>query len=291
VGLFTWRNKTKEVAAGAAEGEMGFFDHLEDLRWHIIRSVIAVGIIAIVLWIFRVEVMGTVFMWPFDIDFPTYKILCKISSMICLEGEINVDFQSIAPFEQFNKSMSYSIFGGVILAFPYIVWEFWRFVKPALKEKEVKAVRYNVWIISFLFLIGALFGYFIILPFSVQFLSTFELFGPGVVENNWRIGDVVSMVLMIIIGTGVLFEFPVIMYFLAKIGLITSSFLASYRKHSVIIILIIAGLVTPPDPFSQTVVGIPMYLLFELGIIVIRRVERNKARAEAIENAKYANNQ
>lgn len=266
---------------------MTFFDHLEELRWHIMRSVIAIVLVGIVLFIYRIEVLGTIFLWPFKGNFPTYKLLCWLSDSICVDGNINVLLQATSPYEQFVKALVYAFFGGLIITLPYILWELWRFIKPALGPKEVKAVRWNVAFISLLFFVGGLFGYFVVLPFSIQFLSTFQLLGPEV-QNQWRIGEVVNLILMLILGTGALFQFPVIMYYLAKLGIISSAFLSRYRKHSVVVILVIAGIVTPPDPFSQTILAIPMYGLFELSIFIIKRVERNKAIQEEIENARYA---
>ena len=257
--------------------EMSFFDHLEELRWHLFRIALAVVTVGILLFIFRQEVIGTVFMSPFKGDFPTYKVLCKISEAFCFD-EIPIQIQAISPYEQFMKAFIYAFFGGVMIAFPYIVWELWSFIKPGLTPKERKKVRWNVLPISLLFFTGIAFGYFVILPFSVKFFSTFQLF-EGII-NDWRIGEVINFILFLLFGTGFLFQLPVIVYYLSKIGLISSRFLKTYRRHAIVVILIIAAFITPPDPFSQILIGLPLMLLYEIGIFISKRVEKRQRKLE-----------
>jgi sec-independent protein translocase protein TatC len=283
VGFFSWRKKKGPGEPGEGE-EMSFFSHLEELRWHLIRCVFAVMIFGTFLFIYRLEIMSFIYSWPFDKDFPTYAYLCKLSSSLCVET-IPVERIATKPFEQFSMSFVYSLVGGLIMAFPYIIWELWKFIRPALSDREITGVKGNVFWISLLFLVGIFFGFFIILPFSIQFLSTFQAMEG--IKNMWRFGDVVNFVTLLVLGTGALFEFPVAMYYLGKLGIISSSFLRRYRKHSVVIIFIIAGIVTPPDPFSQTVLAIPMYLLFEISIFLLKRVERGKEKKKQIEDMKY----
>lgn len=257
---------------------MSFFDHLEELRWHLVRIVIAVVVVAIVLFIFRQDVIGTVFMTPFKPDFVTFKLFCKyISDQFC-NVEIPVSMQAISPYEQFMRSMVYSFFGGIILAFPYITWELWRFIRPALSKKEVRKVRWNVLTTSLLFFIGVAFGYFMILPISIQFLSNFVLVEEA--ENIWRIGEVINFEMLLMFGCGLLFQLPVVVYYLSKLGLVTPTFLKKYRRHAVVILLVLAALITPPDPFSQLLIFIPLITLYEIGIAISRRVERRKEKAD-----------
>lgn len=272
--LRTPKKKKDEVDDGR---EMSFFDHLEELRWHLFRMALAVVAVAIGLFIYRQEVIGTVFMAPFHGDFPTYKILCKISEAFCFD-EIPIQIQAISPYEQFMKAFIYSFFGAIIICFPYITWELWRFIRPGLTKKERKKVRWNVLPISLLFFIGIFFGYFIILPFSVKFFSSFMLF-EGII-NDWRIGEVINFILFLLFGTGFLFQLPVIVYYLSKIGLLSSQFLKTYRRHSIVAILIIAALITPPDPFSQILIGLPLLLLYEIGIMIAKRVEKRRRKLE-----------
>lgn len=271
MALFGWRNKAK---TDTPTKEMSFFDHLEELRWHLFRMALAVMAFAIALFIYREAIIGAVFRSPFFGDFPTHKFLCQyLSDEFCFV-EVPVKWQAISPYEQFMKALSYSFFGGIILAFPYLVWELWRFIRPGLTEKEVKAVRWNVAVISLLFFIGVFFGYFVILPFSIKFFSDFALIDG--ITNDWRIGEVISFILTLVFGTGFIFQLPVITYYLTKIRILNSAFLRKYRRHAIVIILIIAAFITPPDPISQILVGIPLIILFEIGIFIAKRVEKRR---------------
>lgn len=324
---------------------MSFFDHLEELRWHIVRSVVVISILAIVLFIFRSEIIGGVFMSPFRYDFVTYRYLCEnvtddfcppdkdakgllignkkdslslnmtmqlpaqlglpadsgkplkpvnvkvqISAqefakvgqatgfqMSTKSGEF-VQIQAISPYEQFMKALIYAVLGGLIIAFPYVTWEIWRFIKPALAPREAKGVRWNVFWISFLFFFGVVFCYYIILPLSIQFLSSFVLFEEA--ANIWRIGDVINFEMLLLFGTGLMFQLPIVVYYLSLLGFITPQFLKKYRRHSIVVLLIVAGIVTPPDPFSQILVFFPLMFLYEIGIVISRRVQRRKAKEE-----------
>lgn len=365
MGIFSWRKKKK---SDDEVGEMSFLDHLEELRWHIFRSVVAIVLFGIVLFSFRTEVIGGIFMSPFKKDFITYQFLCEQFGQFCESdiqvesvqviapdsvllntvaieqvtvpqwtldtiyldtlGNIQVDsiaapavvktvrtplqlkvavdelvgegqmkgfsvetdsgsvvkFQAISPYEQFMKSLFYAFFGGLIFAFPYVSWELWNFIKPALSRKESRAIRWNVLNSSLLFFFGIAFGYFVILPFSVRFLSNFVLFEEA--ANIWRIGDVVNFVLLLLFGTGFLFQLPVVVFYLSKIGLTSPRGLRKYRKHAVVALLVIAAIVTPPDPMSQILIFVPLLTLYEVGIVISGRVEKKRLKKEKEEREK-----
>jgi sec-independent protein translocase protein TatC len=322
--------------------EMSFFDHLEELRWHLVRSVAAITIAAIVLFVYRVEVIGGVFMAPFRYDFITYRLICEhVTDDFCppegktesfftmkadsidLEGLLTladsnyrqvpvrlrldakkfiesgqmsgfklqtkqgemVSIQATSPYEQFMKALIYAFFAGIIAAFPYISWEMWRFIKPALSRKEARRVRWNVLTTSILFFIGVGFGYYVILPTSVLFLAQFVLFEEA--QNIWRIGDVISFELTVLFGTGLVFQLPLVIYYLSLIGMVTPQFLRKYRRHSIVGLLILAAIITPsPDPLSQLLVFTPLMILYEISILISARVARRKAKEEAAERAK-----
>lgn len=273
MGLFSSR-KRKQAENAENGGSMSFFDHLEALRWHLMRMVLAIVVIAIVLFIYRQEIIGMVFMSPFKGDFPTHQLLCQYFSDEFCFVEVPVMIQAVSPYEQFMKALTYAFFGGIIIAFPYLIWEIWRFIKPGLRPREVRAVRWNTVVISLLFFTGVTFGYFVILPFSIKFFSVFTLFDG--IRNDWRIGEVISFVMMLLFGCGFLFQLPVITYYLTKMGMLSVRWLKKYRKHAVVVVLIIAALITPPDPFSQILIGLPLMLLYEVGILIARRVERRQ---------------
>ena len=283
MAIFSWRKKTKKGVREGQGDEMSFFDHLEELRWHLMRMVIAIVTVGIVLFIFRREVIGGVFMTPFKSEFITFRLFCQyVSDQFC-NVTIPVSFQAISPYEQFMRAMAYSFFGGIIISFPYLTWELWRFVRPALGRKEVRQVRWNVMTTSLLFFVGTTFGYFMILPISIQFLSNFVLIDE--VENIWRVGEVISFEMMLLFGTGLLFQLPVIIFYLSKLGIISPAFLKRYRRHSIVVLLVLAALVTPPDPFSQLLIFLPLISLYEIGIMISRRVERRKMKADQAERA------
>ncbi|MEM0999211.1 MAG: twin-arginine translocase subunit TatC [Bacteroidota bacterium] len=289
MAIFSWRKRKNPSRREGQEAEMSFFEHLEELRWHLMRIVIAIIAIGVVLFIYRQEVIGGVFMTPFKGDFPTFRFLCNYISPQFCNVEIPVSIQAISPYEQFMRAMGYSFFGGIIVAFPYITWELWRFIRPALSRKERRKVRWNVMTTSLLFFVGVFFGYFILLPISIQFLSNFELFAEA--ENIWRIGDVINFEMLLLFGTGLLFQLPVVTYYLSKLGLLTPQFLKRYRRHAIVVLLLLAALITPPDPFTQIVIFLPLITLYQIGIGISRRVYRRKEREElaerkAIQNAK-----
>jgi sec-independent protein translocase protein TatC len=267
------------------EKEMSFLDHLEELRWHLIRSlgaviVFTIGAFISAKWIFENIVFG-----PARPDFPTFKILCKLGTFIGQESlcitDIPFKVQSRNMTGQFTMHIMASFILGLMIAFPYVAWEIWRFIKPGLQIKERKYSRGAVASISILFFCGVMFGYYIITPWMVYFLANYSI--SDMVVNEFDITSYVSTVVMLVFGSGMLFQLPVVIYFLTKIGIVTPEFLRKYRKHSIIIILIVAAIVTPPDPLSQMLITIPLYLLFEISILISSGVAKRKAKEEAEE--------
>ncbi len=248
-------------------------EHLEELRWHIIRSLIAIGICMIFFFAFIQDFINQVVLAPFSAKFFINDFLCRMNETLCF-GKIEVNLQATEPYEQFTRAIYIAFIGGFIVAFPYVAWEFWRFLKPGLLEEEIKKTQNFVLVVSILFLLGVCFGYFIISPFSVIFLSKFQI-ADGI-QNNWRIGSVIELIAQITLAGGLLFQLPVLSYFLGRMGILSSKFMKKYRRHSIVLILVIAGILTPPDPLSQIFLGIPMYLLYELSIGLVKSIENKE---------------
>ena len=251
---------------------MSFLDHLEELRWRLMRCAVAIILFAIVIWIYQKEIMENVFLIMIDPDFITFKLLCEYLN-VCID-KIPVNFQSMTLSGQFSYALMMSIMGGAVLAFPYIFYQLWSFVKPGLKFKERKMAKGIVFYVSILFFTGILFGYFIVAPLSVQFFGAFQI--TDKIKNDFTISSYMSTILSTVFYTGLFFLLPVVTYLLVKIGLFTPEFLVKYRKHAVVLILILAAIITPPDVISQIIVTIPIYLLFELSVLVAKRVAKNQ---------------
>jgi len=257
------------------EGEMSFLDHLEALRWHLVRSLVALVVFAIITFIAK-DFLVHILNWPRSKDFPTYQFFCNLSEATCFyPPEFTVDVKSMP--EQFLTHIRASVIFSLILTFPYIFWEIWRFIKPALHKNERKAARGIVFSCSILFLSGVLFGYFVICPFAVTFLANYQ-FGEVAFEPN--LSEYVSSIIMFTFPTGLVFQLPVAVYFLSRVGLITPEFLKTYRRHAMIIILILAAIVTPPDVVTQFLIGIPLFLLYEASIVISRRVVKQADEKE-----------
>lgn len=272
--------------ATADKEEMSFIDHLEELRGHIIRSVISILVMALVIFIYRNWIFDNIIVGPINKDFVSYKALCdfshwlKIGDALCMPP-VEVTMQSTTFGGQFLSTISMAIVGGIIMAFPYIFWEFWRFVRPALKEKEVKNTRFIIFWVSFFFFCGAAFGYFLLGPFTFNFLAGFQLGTENMIVTRPTFSDYLDNLTNIILGCGLAFELPVLAYILTQIGIITPSFLRATRKYAVVIILIVAAFITPsPDWMSQLIVFIPLFLLYELSILVSARVFKKLEKDE-----------
>ena len=269
--------------------EMSFIDHLEALRWHIIRSVIAIILFAGVIFVYRDWVFDNILTGPINPDFVSYAALCNFSHFIhagdalCLKS-IKVEMQTTTYGGQFLSSITMALIGGLIAAFPYIFWEFWRFIKPALKPKELRNTQFIIFWVSFFFFLGAAFGYFILGPFTFNFLASFTLGTKEVLVTRPTLSDYLDNLTNIILGCGLAFELPVLASVLTRIGLITPQFLRSSRKYAIVIILIVAAVITPsPDWISQLIVFTPLFLLYQLSIIVSARVYKRDQEEQAKE--------
>ncbi len=273
----------------AAEGkeEMTFIDHLEELRGHIIRSVLAILVGAVMIFVYRNWIFDNVIVGPINKDFISYRVLCEFShwahmgEALCMPP-VAVTMQSTTFGGQFLSSITMAFVGGIIIAFPYIFWEFWRFVKPALKEKELTNTRFVIFWVSFFFFTGAAFGYFLLGPFTFNFLAGFQLGTNNMIVTRPTFSDYLDNLTNIILGCGLAFELPVLSFILTKVGFITPKFLRETRKYAVVVILIVAAFITPsPDWMSQLIVFVPLWLLYELSIIVSSRVfKQNKVKEE-----------
>jgi len=258
----------------AGETNMSFLQHLEELRWRLVRSAIVVIIFGTVIWFYQEKIMNQIFLKMIHNDFITFRVLCKLFG-VCVE-DMPVKMQSMTVSGQFSYALMLSIIGGVILGFPYIFYQMWSFVKPGLKFTEKKMARGIVFYVSFLFFLGIAFGYFIVAPLSVQFFGTFTM--SKQIENIFTINSFMSTVISTVFYTGLFFLLPVVSYFLTKIGLFDSAFLIKFRKHAIVVILILSAIITPPDVLSQVIVSIPILILYEVGIYVAKRVEKNRVK-------------
>ena len=264
------------------KAEMTFIDHLEELRSHIIRSVLAILVMATVIFIYRDWIFDYIILGPVNPDFISYRALCNFShwahigDALCMPP-VKVEMQTTTFGGQFLGAISIALVGGVIAAFPYIFWEFWRFIKPALKDTETKNTRFIIFWVSFFFFLGGAFGFFLLGPFTFNFLGGFQLGTKGMLTTRPTFADYVDNLTNIILGCGLAFELPVLAFILTRIGLITPSFLRSTRKYAIVVILLVAAFITPsPDWMSQLIVFIPLFLLYELSIIVSARVYRKQ---------------
>lgn len=261
----------------SAEDEMSFIEHLEELRWTLIRGLIALVLFTITAFSLKNYIFGYVIFGPKRQDFLTYQFLHYFGFEFKTP-----DFPLVSTTltGQFTSHLLVSIYTGFIVGFPYIFWEIWRFVKPGLYTKEQKATRGVVLYASFLFVTGLLFGYFVITPTSLAFLVQYSVDDTHTVKNMFHLGDYISVVALLTFAFGLIFEMPLIIYFLAKVGVMTPPFMRHYRKHAVLIIFIIAALITPTtDMITQLIVAIPMLLLYEVSILVAARVQRRKEKA------------
>ena len=265
-----------------SSGEMSFLGHLEALRWHLFRAVIAIMTMAIVLFFFKEFLFDGVLLAPKSPDFLTYKVLCSIGNKLNLGDDFCI---TVIPFTlistdisaQFTTHMWVAFIAGLVVSFPYVVWEIWRFIKPALSTKEKKYARGIVFYTSFLFMVGILFGYYVITPMTVNFLGNYQV--SEQVKNTITLDSFISIVTTMTLITGIVFELPIVVYFLSKVGILTPTFMRTYRRHAVVVILIIAAVITPTsDATTLVMVALPLYVLYEISILVSAYVlkEKNK---------------
>ncbi|MBK0384295.1 twin-arginine translocase subunit TatC [Pedobacter sp. SD-b] len=273
------KNKGKNV-----EAEMSFFDHLSALRIHLVRSSIVIVLMTIVCFVYYDFLFDTIIMGPHKPTFWTYRMMCRIGEYFhmgpgfCITNIpgkiINTEMAG-----QFTLQINSALMTGLALGFPYLIWEIWRFVKPALKDSEKKSATGFVFYASLLFLIGLLFGYFIVAPLSVNFLSNYSI-SPDI-ENTITIDSYFSSVATLTLCTGAVFELPIVIFILSKLGIMTPAFMKDKRRYAVIIILVIAAVVTPtPDIPTMLTVSFPLFVLYEVSILVSSKVQKNKLKAE-----------
>jgi sec-independent protein translocase protein TatC len=261
--------------------EMSFLDHLEELRWLLVRSTVAILILATITFFVSDYIFDVIIFGPTHPEFITYRFFCDLSHYLGFADSICVTempfiIQNTDMEGQVNVLVWTCILAGFILGFPYILFELWKFISPALYEKERKHAKLFIFVSSLLFFLGVLFGYFVVVPMSVNFFATFKV--SDVVKNQFSIGSYIGMVKTSVVASGLFFELPIIIYFLTKLGLVTPEFLRKYWKYAVIIILIVAAIVTPPDVVSQTIVAIPMLLIYEVSILISKLVVRNQKK-------------
>lgn len=264
----------------SGEGEMSFLEHLEELRWHIIRSVVAIVALMIVAFVFKNIIFDKIILAPKEPAFLTNRLLCQLGQLVHIDALcINtkpVNLISIKMAGQITTHITVALVAGLILAFPYILWEFWQFFKPALHPNERKHARGGVLAASLLFFAGVLFGYYALAPLSIHFLTTYQV-SPDVV-NQINIRSFIGTLTSICLATGLIFELPILAFFLTKVGIVTPQFMIKYRRHAVVVIVIVAAIITPPDVFSQMLVCIPLLALYEVGILISKRVMKQKAK-------------
>ena len=267
---------TKKKNKKAEKTEMSFLDHLEALRWHIIRSAIAIITCAVLVYANSKFIWDNIIFAPNKNDFWTSRMIIKLSNLLGIQSQgLNKTPIELINFNlsgQFMVDVWTAIIAGFIIAFPYVVYQFWSFIKPALYENERKHASGAVAIMSGLFLLGVLFGYYLIVPFSLDWLGSYKI--SDTVANQINILSYISSVTSIVIAGGVSFELPVIVYFLSRVGLLTPKFLRKYRKHSYVVLLIIAAIITPPDVLSQILVAVPLVILYEISIVISSRVDK-----------------
>ena len=262
--------------------EMTFLEHLEELRWHLMRSLIAILVVSIGVFLAKDFVWHNIILAPSRLDFWTYQMLCKAGEWLQSDGlcinDLPFIIQSRKMTGQFTMHITTSFLIGLIITFPYVFWEIWSFVSPGLYEKERRNTRGAVFFVSLLFTLGVLFGYYIISPLSVNFLAHYKV-DPSI-QNEFELINYVSTVSMIVLATAILFQLPIIVYVLTKAGLVTPEVMKSYRKHAIVAILILGALLTPPDPISQILVAIPLFGLYQISIFISAAVLKKERLAE-----------
>lgn len=274
------KNPSKKGRKKVSKNEMSFLDHLEELRWHLIRSAVIIVVFAVVAFILKGFIFDTVILKPKMPDFWTNRMFDKMADMLNSDAlRINqkpLGLISIKMADQFMMHIMTSIIAGLIIASPVIFYEFWSFIKPALYDKEKKHAGGAVFFTSVLFITGVLFGYFLIVPLSIHFLGSYSV--SDQVTNQINTRSYIGTVTSISLATGVVFLLPIFSYFLSKVGILTPQFMKTYRRHAYVVMLLLSAIITPPDVFSQVMVCIPLIFLYEVGIVISRRVVRQRER-------------
>lgn len=263
--------------------EMSFLDHLEELRWHLIRSTLAIVIIGCVAFVMSGFVFDVIIFGPSQMDFPTYRFFCKAATFLGIESDFCADklpftIQSRTMGGQFSADIWTAIWVGFIVGFPYVLYEMWRFISPGLHPNERKHSKGFISVASLLFFMGVLFGYYVVAPLSINFLGTYQV--SELVLNEFDLSSYIGAVRTSVIACGVLFELPIIIYFLTKVGLVTPEILKKYRKIALVIVLILSAVITPPDVTSQIIVAFPVLILYQVSIYISKVVLRQEAKKE-----------
>ncbi len=262
--------------------EMSFLDHLEDLRWHLIRATLAVLIAGIVAFLAKGFIFDTLIFGPTRSDFATYNMLCKASQLLGFDSfcntEILFEIQSRTMAGQFSAHIWTAITAGFIISFPYVIYEFWNFISPGMHDNERKTSRGFIIVSSLLFFLGVLFGYYVICPLSINFLGSYYV--SDKVHNDFDLNSYIGLVRASVLASGLIFELPIVIYFLTKVGLVTPEFLRKHRKYALVIVLILAAIITPPDIASQVIVAIPVLILYQVSIYISKVVIRNQKKKE-----------
>lgn len=261
--------------------EMSFLDHLEELRWRLIKITLAIVIVGTLAFIFSRFIFDDIIFAPLDMSFPTYDFLCRIATYMNLDtsfcnDEVPLILQNRTMAGQFSADIWTAVLAGFIISFPYVIYQLWQFVSPGLHANERKHSRGFIVVSSLLFFLGALFGYYIITPLSINFLANYSI--SSRVDNQIDISSFIGLVRSSVLASGIIFELPIIIYFLTKIGLVTPEFLRKYRKYALILVLVLSAIITPPDIASQVIVAIPILILYEVSIIIAKIVVRNQNR-------------
>ncbi|MFT6814164.1 MAG: sec-independent protein translocase protein TatC [Sphingobacteriales bacterium] len=277
--------ETKEVSGrtdGSADVEMSFLEHLEALRWHLLRSVIVLLIATGFAFYFKHFIFDVVILGPKNPNFITYQLLCKLVAhfslpqSICVQ-KISFELLNTQMAGQFTKHFFISFMAGLIITFPYLVWEIWRFLKPALYNVEKSTTRGIVFTVTILFSIGLSFGYFIVCPMSINFLANYTL--SEQIQNQIAISSYISTVATISFVSGLLFQLPLVIYILARFGIVTAALMKKFRRHAILVILIAAAILTPtPDIATQLLIGFPLFILYEISIFIAARVQKKKLK-------------
>ena len=264
--------------------EMSFIDHLEALRWHIVRSLLVWLTFVILIFVYIDWVFDHIIYAPARSNFITYSALCKfghwahLGEALCMPP-VNMELQGNTVSGPFMSAISIAMIGGIIIAFPYFIWEIWRFIKPALSPKELKYSRGGIFWVSLCFFVGGSFGYYLLAPFTFNFLANFKLGTTSAYLYRPTLDDYIDTINNIILGCGIAFELPVMAYVLCKIGLISAAFLRKTRKYAFVIILVVAAIITPsPDWTSQILVALPLLVLFEISIWICARIDKKKEK-------------
>ena len=272
------------------EKEMSFLDHLEELRWHVVRAVAVIFIMMILAFVFTDWIFEEIVFAPSDVNFITFRWLCQLGAATGVDGlcvtEIPMKIQSRFLMGQFTMQLTSSFVIGLCVAFPYVVWELWSFVKPGLYNKEKQSSRGAVFSISALFLTGISFGYFILSPMTIAFLANYSI--SSRISNEFDITSYVSTISILVLSSRILFQLPVVIFFLTKVGIVTPTLLRSYRKHAVVAILVIGAVITPSsDPLSLSLISIPLYFLYEISIFIsgveLRRKKKREREEEKLD--------